>query len=329
MTRVYALWKQMSGHTASCFRALTAEGAEVRILHREATPDAPFDDASLTDGLDVRTWKESVDDDVVARELEEFEPEILFVCSWNVGAYRRSARRWRGRALRIVMMDNQWMGTPKQWGGRLARRAIIAPAYDAAFVPGERQAVFARHLGFRPREILSGVYSCEESFFTGPQVPPRDGFLFIGRLVGSKGVDVLASAYRAYYDRAVEPWPLRVVGTGPMAPALERLAGVEMLGFMAPSSLPALMAGAGCLVLPSRFEPWGVVVHEATASGMAVICTDVCGASTRLVLDGYNGRVVGTEDSEQLTLAMRWIAEAGSDRRASISSASTDLAAQF
>lgn len=329
MTRIYALWQQMSGHTAACFRALAAEGADVRILHREATLDAPFDDASLTKGLDVRTWKDSVDDDLVAGELEEFEPDILFVCSWNVGAYRRSARRWRGRALRVVMMDNQWLGTPKQWAGRLARRAIITPAYDAAFVAGERQAVFARHLGFDPQQILTGVYSCDESFFTGPQAPARDGYLFAGRLVESKGVDILARAYRAYRAATNEPWPLRVAGTGPMAPALEGLPGVDMLGFVPPGSLPSLMASAGCLVLPSRFEPWGVVVHEATASGMAVICTDVCGASTRLVLDCYNGRVVGPGDSEQLAMAMQWIAEASSERRAAMSGASTHLAEQF
>ena len=65
--------------------------------------------------------------------------------------------------------------------------------------------------------------------------------------------------------------------------------GVEMLGFVQPDDLPAVLERAGCLVLPSRFEPWGVVVHEAAAAGLPIVCTPVCGAATRLVLDGYNG----------------------------------------
>jgi glycosyltransferase involved in cell wall biosynthesis len=319
----------MSGHSAACFRALAAEGAELRILHRRATPNAPFDDEDLTRGLDAVSWVDSVDDGFVREEVEAFQPDILFVCSWNVGAYRRTARRWRGRALRIVMMDNQWLGTPKQWAGRLARTAILAPAYDAAFVAGDRSALFARHLGFQQHEILTGVYSCDERFFTGPQKPLREAFLFVGRLVESKGVDTLAQAYRSYRDDTAEPWPLLVAGTGPLAATIEDVPGVQMLGFVPPATLPAVMAEAGCLVLPSRFEPWGVVVHEAAAGGLCVICTTACGAAARLVLDGYNGRVTAPGDAEHLAAAMSWMSATDADQRTAMSRAGVDLAAQL
>jgi glycosyltransferase involved in cell wall biosynthesis len=89
------------------------------------------------------------------------------------------------------------------------------------------------------------------------------------------------------------------------------------------------MAEAGCLILPSRFEPWGVVVQEAAASGQAVICTSTCGAASRLVLDGYNGRVVAPDKPAELTQAMHWVANADPARRVAMSERGVELAKQY
>jgi glycosyltransferase involved in cell wall biosynthesis len=329
VTRVLALWQQLAGHTAACFHALAAEDVTLRVLYREATPDAPFDDEALMRGLDVRSWVDEVDDARVAAELDEFQPDVLLVCSWNVGAYRRQLKHWEGRALRIVFMDNPWLATPKQWAGRLGRKVIIDPTFDAAFVSGERQATFARHLGIGADRLLWGVNSCGPEFFTGARETAPEAFLFVGRLAEEKGLVTLAEAYRAYRAAVSDPWPLRIAGTGPEGERLASIEGVELLGFLDPADVPAAMAAAGCLVLPSTFEPWGVVVHEAVASGLPVVCTDACGASTRLVLDGYNGRVVPARDAAALTRGLRWVSEATVDERAAMSRASVGLAAQY
>ena len=226
-------------------------------------------------------------------------------------------------------MDHQWLGTPKQWLGRVTRNLFIQPAFDAAFMPGDEQAVFARHLGFKQHEIISGLYTCDDPFFTGPQTPPRDSFLFTGRLVDVKGVDVLAAAYRSYRESAEDPWPLVIAGIGPMDEELKAIDGVELLGFVSPQDLPGVMASSGCLLLPSRFEPWGVVVQEAAASGQAVICTSTCGAASRLVLDGYNGRVVTPGRADELAAAMTWVATADPARREAMSVRSSELARQY
>jgi glycosyltransferase involved in cell wall biosynthesis len=189
--------------------------------------------------------------------------------------------------------------------------------------------VFARHLGFAQHEIIVGLYTCESTFFTGPQSPPRDSFLFTGRLVDTKGVDVLAAAYRAYRATATDPWPLVIAGIGPMDAELGAIDGVQLLGFVSPKDLPGVMAESGCLLLPSRFEPWGVVVQEAAASGQAVICTSACGAASRLVLDGYNGRVVAPDRADQLAAAMNWVADADPAHRVAMSERSVELAKQY
>ena len=46
------------------------------------------------------------------------------------------------------------------------------------------------------------------------------------------------------------------------------------------------------LVVPSLYEPWGLVAHEGLASGLPVIATDQVGAADDLIEPGLNGDVV-------------------------------------
>lgn len=333
--RIAILWKQMSGFARASFGALCDQGAELLLVHRSATADAPFDDERLGLGVESTRWSDAPPAaSALRQQLERFAPDALLVCSWDVGAYRRVASAMRGRTLRILSMDNPWLGSVKQWGGRVVAPMVIRPAYDAAFLPGERQAAFAHRLGFGDDRILWGVNTCDHRAFAAVASqracnPPPRAFLFAGRLVVEKGVDVLADAYRRYRSRTSDPWPLLVCGTGPLEAHLAHAPGVELLGFVQPEWLPAVFGRAGCLVLPSRFEPWGMVIHEATSAGMAVVCSTACGASTRLVVDGYNGEVVPPGNAVRLGDAMVRVSSAADGDRVLMGRRSAELAAQF
>jgi glycosyltransferase involved in cell wall biosynthesis len=332
--RVAVLWGALSGYVHAQLSALRAAGAELLVVHRSLNSAAPFDQDEVTRSIDARAWSEAPDETELEAALDGFDPDVLLVMSWDVGAYRRAARRRRGRTLRVLCMDNQWWGTAKQWGGVAISRLVLRPAYDAVFVAGERQAVFARRLGFRSEQMLWGLYVGDTPAFEkvaaerGEQVPP-EAFLFVGRLAPEKGVDVLAEAYRLYRARVERAWPLLVAGTGPELHHLAGLEGVELLGFVQPSDLPGVMARAGCLVLPSRFEPWAVAIHEAAAAGLPIVCTWVCGASTRLVLDGYNGALVSPDDPTGLAAGLVRIGTASDADRAAMGRASSLLAQQL
>lgn len=332
--RVAILWNKMSGYAQASFQALAAEGVEVFVVYRSPTPDAPFDDRQVSLGLPGFQWDRAPNESRLRDEIAAFQPDALLVISWAIGPYRRLSRAMGGRTLRILCMDNPWLGTAKQWAGRSASPVLIRPTFDVAFLPGERQAEFARRLGFGDERILWGLYTCDHDAFASVAPPggrragvPR--FVFAGRLAPEKGVDVLARAYGRYREMVDSPWPLLVCGTGPLSTTLHALPGVEAKGFVQPADLPHALSQASCLVLPSTFEPWGVVIHEATAAGLAVICTSACGAATRLVLDGYNGAVVTPADSRGLASAMARIAGADEECLAEMSRRSVELAAQF
>lgn len=332
--RVAVLWAGLSGYMSAQLSALVAKGVDVVVFHEVSSSDAPFDGEALTHGLRAHAWSDAPDEAEVEQLVEEFDPDALLVISWNFGGYRRVSRRWRDRTLRVLCMDNQWWGTAKQWGGVATARWVIQPAYDVALVAGERQADFARRLGFTDEQLIWGVYQGDYDRFAtvnaerGDALPP-EAFLYVGRLVEDKGIDVLAEGYRRYRKRVPTPWPLMVAGTGPEAHHLTGNDGVQMAGFVQPSDLPEVFSRAGCLVLPSRFEPWAVVVHEAAAAGLPVICTHVCGASTRLVLDGFNGVVMSPGDAEAVAVALERISSATPEERRAMGVGSAALALQY
>jgi glycosyltransferase involved in cell wall biosynthesis len=332
--RVAVLWAGLSGYVHAQLSALLTAGAELLVVHRSLNDQAPFDQDEVTRAIDARAWSEAPNEAELEAALDDFDPDVLLVISWHVGAYRRAARRRRGRTLRVLCMDNQWWGTAKQRAGVVISPFLLRPTYDAAFVAGERQAAFARRLGFRDEQMLWGLYVGDTPTFEkvaaerGEQLPP-EAFLYVGRLAPEKAIDVLAAGYRSYRQQVEHPWPLVVVGTGPDLHQLAGLEGVELLGFVQPSRLPDVVARSGCLVLPSRFEPWGVVVHEAAAAGLPIVCTWVCGASTRFVVDGHNGVVMSPDDPAALAAGLERISTASERERRSMGDASRLLAQQL
>jgi glycosyltransferase involved in cell wall biosynthesis len=329
--RVAVLWMGWSGYFDACLRALAAQpDVQICLVNAAPSPHAPFDavDFSWLDGHLV--WHGEPPEEDIRHLLKGFRPDVLLVSSWHIGAYRRMCRLWGGSAVRILCMDNQWQETSKQWLGRITREMHIQPFFDMAFVPGDRQATFAKHLGFSDTRILRGLYCCDSAAFRPPECTPRDrAFLFTGRLVETKGVPVLLRAYQLYRERADEPWPLRVAGTGPLGPILAAQEGVEMLGFVQPRDLPALMWRCSSLILPSSFEPWGVVIHEAATAGLVLICSESVGAAVHLLQDGYNGYLTPTGRPPELCSRMEDVAGLDEQSLSLMQSASKRMADQL
>jgi glycosyltransferase involved in cell wall biosynthesis len=108
----------------------------------------------------------------------------------------------------------------------------------------------------------------------------------------------------------LEPHPyLVIVGDGEERVALERqaagLEGVRFCGFRNQSELPRFFDMATVFVLPSRHEPWGLIVNEVMNAGRAVVVSDEVGCQPDLVQDGVEGCVFPAGDVAALTDALR------------------------
>ena len=85
----------------------------------------------------------------------------------------------------------------------------------------------------------------------------------------------------------------------------ERIKNVHWEGFINQSALPAYYRAADMPVLPTRREPWGLVVNEAMACGTPCIVSDVVGAGPDLVTSSNAGTVFRRDDAEDLAAAMK------------------------
>lgn len=336
--KIAVLWYTLTGYMNASLRALAAQpGVELFVAdHAGEGKQAPFSEEMFAWMTNRYAFPHAPDVEELTRRLESFQPDVLLVASWATSAYRAMCKRFRGRTLRVVGMDNQWEGTLRQHIGAMISPLYLRPLFDAALVSGERQAQFARRFGFAEDNIWRGLYCGDTDMFAYPGTrvlgSGPHSFLYAGRLVEDKGVDTLMEAYRLYRDRAEAlgraPWSLRIVGSGSMA-LTENMPGVEHQGFAQPSDLPKVFAEADCFVLPSRWENWGVVLHEAAAASLPIICTTACGAGVHMLWDGYNGWLVGKDNPQTLAAAMESIASMSPEEYRRMAEASRCMAQQL
>ena len=195
---------------------------------------------------------------------------------------------------------------------------------DAFVVPGKSAVEYLRKYGVPDELIFTAPNAVDTQFFAQQaemiqakaathrlvlRLPARF-FLFAGRLVAEKGIFDLLDAYQSLAPSVRDEVGLVFVGDGAARSAIQQSAAainggsIQFTGFAQRESLPAYYALADALVFPTHTDPWGLVVNEAMACGLPVICSDVAGCVADLVESGWNGHVVSAGDVGQLTSAM-------------------------
>lgn len=103
---------------------------------------------------------------------------------------------------------------------------------------------------------------------------------------------------------------LVIVGEGPLRSQVETLATqylpgtVKWAGFRNQTELPAFYDLCDLFVLPSSFEPWGLVVNEVMNAGKPVVVSDRVGAGSDLVAEGINGGIFPSGNANALAEVM-------------------------
>jgi glycosyltransferase involved in cell wall biosynthesis len=146
--------------------------------------------------------------------------------------------------------------------------------------------------------------------------PARPVILFASKLQKRKHCGDLLEAYLQLETGSGSRPYLLIIGDGEERAALEariRECGesgkgnIHMLGFRNQTELPRFFDLCSVFVLPSRHEPWGLVVNEAMNAGRAVIVSSEVGSYPDLIRDGENGCVVPPRDVDALAAALRTV----------------------
>lgn len=311
--RVVFCWQTISGYMAACWRELAArEGIDLHVIARKPGGAAAFD-TSIMDGISHELLdQEQLDNPgFIIPRVRDTGPDAVVLCGWASRGWPAIAKHPDfERCARIMTMDTPYQGSLRQRLGRIAHAGYFKRIHRV-FVAGERTRQLAKILGFRDGQIRASTYGFDYDAMATierPADPARINrrFLFVGRYVHVKGIDTLLDAFAMYRERVDDPWELACCGKGELVDKLSGVPGVVNHGFTQPADLPARLGESDVFVLASHFEPWGVVVAEAAAAGMPVVCTDAVGAAIDMVRPFASGLTVTPGDAHSLARALEW-----------------------
>jgi glycosyltransferase involved in cell wall biosynthesis len=129
-------------------------------------------------------------------------------------------------------------------------------------------------------------------------------FVFVGSLNRLKGIDVLDDACRIL-TRQLRPYELTLIGKDRQSSVAVNAPHVTLLPRLPHTALAKELLKHDVLVLPSRFDSFGMVVAEGMACGLPAIVSENVGAK-EMVTPEVNGKVVPAGDATSLAEAMSW-----------------------
>lgn len=318
MMRVLVHWQDFPGYAADCVEEFRRRhDARVLVAFDQVNDQVEYrrDDFPFRGDLERVSSRSLV---AVDRLVGRFQPDLCLAGGWRNYALKFSAAAARRGIPVVATSDNTGSSWIRRLGLAAYRRTILRHLHHGYWVPGRRARRYLEACGFPADEIREGMLSVRTKRYEpdSPADGSRRNFLFVGRLIESKGIYELLDAFRRYEGE----WKLRICGAGPLGDLLEERADadgrIEPLGFVQPHEVAMEMKHAGALVLPSRREAWGVAILEGAAAGLPVVCTDACGASEDLVEDGRNGFVLDAPAKpEELAAAFHTIETLSTEER--------------
>jgi len=239
----------------------------------------------------------------IGKHLRSIRPDIVILHSSFPGFWGRLIRRpsWK-----IVYCAHGWafsqhVGAVKRSLYRLAER-LLSRHTDAIVSISGAEFRAGEDAGIRPdlhKMIGHGLMPaiavrCEVL----PVSPDAINLLFIGRFDRQKGLDILLDALDDPKLAHITLWVVgrNIIGAGIDVP--ER-SNVRLLGWIQNDQIDGIIVQMDAVIVPSRWEGFGLVALEAMRNSRPVIASSV-GGLAEIVEDGLNGRILDISDLEQI-----------------------------
>ncbi len=185
-------------------------------------------------------------------------------------------------------------------------KKLVISRMSVAMPSGSLHIEVFEKIGFRGRIIKTGGVG----IFNKPKRPLSEvkhnvpfRYLYVGRLVPVKNLEFLVRCFNELGK------PLTIVGSGELDNRLKQMAADNIIfkGFVPNENLPQIYSTHDIFILPSVYEPWGLVVDEAIYWGLPVIVSDVVGCSVDMVVNPGTGVVFKSNDTASFVAAVNEI----------------------
>ncbi len=309
--KILYLYAELMGYQIPIFKEYVEKyHADVHVVHWDHKKLTPYNPPKLEN---VTYYKRS---EYTKHELiklaRNLAPDIAFISGWQDKHYLSVARYLRNERVPVVAgFDDQWKSSFRQRVASLIFPFTMKKYFSHSWVAGPYQYEYARRMGFKKHEIIFSLLSGNTPLFNKGikylEIKAKDypkTFLYVGNFRSIKGTDILVDAFKKYRIKYDGNWELICIGNGDLRYLLENVSGIEVIDFTPQDKLVEITKRAGVFVLPSRFDQWGVVVHEFASAGMPLILSENVGASPTFLIEKFNGLGSKNNSSESLAKAM-------------------------
>ena len=333
MTRLALLTEIPAPYRIPLFNAL-AERVELSVgFLRERNPDRPYDlhademhfEWRVLPGFDVTLGARWL---VVNRGVAPAlrGADVVVLGGWNQPAFWQALALCRAHRVPAVLWVES-TGSDHRTGRLDAVKRRLLGCAHAFVVPGSASRAYVESLGVPADRITVAPNAVDPGVFGSAARTRTDDairIVAVGRLAPEKGIDTLLEAARGL------PAEVLVAGVGPEEPRLRTIAGpnVTFVGQIGRDELATLYADADVAVMPSRSDPWGMVLNEAALAGLPLVSTTAAGAAWELIEDGVNGFRIPSDDPGALRAALTQLVEDDAFRR-SAGARSREISARF
>jgi glycosyltransferase involved in cell wall biosynthesis len=264
-------------------------------------------------------------------QLKKHRADVLWVHGYAHPYYIWVIERALGAGLKVIVRDDGHARANRRQGWREALKRHLITSWSkrgARFLAvGSLNRDYYVSLGASPSSVHVAPYAVDNTFFERLSAEARASragereklgipadatvILSASKLLPRKNTLDLVAAFEAALPKltakGVRSPTLVIAGSGPEEEqVLARIQGLPAvyLGFCNQEQMARLFGLSDVFVLPSRHEPWGLVVNEAMAAGLAILVSDDVGCWPDLVKPGENGLVFPTGDVDAFALAI-------------------------
>lgn len=303
---ILVLYTELAYYTVKCFSELASTyDVNIHILRQPVNKAAPFRFELNHPNIHYHNAHD-YDLGKLLQLYNELKPQLIYCAGWTNKTYLKLCKLKHNECKTLLGFDTPWNGSLRQQAGAIYSRVFIAPYFNYAFVPGKTQSALAIKMGFKEKQIITGAYAADVDLYskacvsnTRPKV-----LLFVGRYAPEKWISQLCSTFIKLKNKGDLPdWKLHCVGVGSLKIPVHN--SIVDLGFKQPDELVEEIKKAGIFILPSVFEPWGVVVHEMAAAGLPLILSDAVGSSEIFLVNGKNGYAFRTGNIQNMEEVMK------------------------
>jgi glycosyltransferase involved in cell wall biosynthesis len=332
-TQYYSPWfRWLRANTALAFRVFYLDETGLAAKHDERFQKTFSWDVDLTSGYDWELVENTarrpstlrffgLRNPALHRRLSDWGPDAILLFGYNYATHLRLIAWARFKKIPLIFRgDSHLLGRPPLGFFKRTLLTWLYRQFAAITYVGESNREYFAELGVSAQKLFFAPHAVNAAHFD-PASPAHRNIslalrvelglsaqtrvvLFAGKLLAQKQVMPLLEAFIEINPPGVA---LVFVGEGPEKPELLARAAqapenlqLQFLPFANQSEMPARYLLADLVVLPARYETWGLIVNEAMHLGIPCLVSDEVGCQRDLVTDDETGWVFRATDPSDL-----------------------------